>query len=172
MTSHGDQPSAPEADDTGNTPTGCGQQESEWEAGKMFEEFARVLDPSRGQCASSSLLTWDQAREEAMRRHPDKRIVTRICNVTHERDINVVKMTSCLFLGRLARPHPYIFRQGWYLEDSTGDEIRVFFYLDHDRPALWFKWSQLQVGNFLCLEHAYVHVFLDGKHRLPRRRRV
>lgn len=138
------------------------QKESDGEAGKMLEDLARMLDPTRGQCTRNTGITWTRAKEETMQRHMDKRIVTRISDVTHELHINMTQIMSCVFLGRLSRPHPYEFRHGWYLEDSSGNEIRVYFYLDHDRPEPYFKWSQLKVGNFLCLEHAYIHVFLDG----------
>jgi hypothetical protein len=47
-------------------------------------------------------------------------------------------------------------------QDRFGKEIRIFFYLDNDVSEPYFRFSQLDRGNFLCMEHAYIHTFLDG----------
>ena len=48
------------------------------------------------------------------------------------------------------------------LQDRKGVEVRIFFYLDNNKSEPYFQWCQLDRGNFLCLEHAYIHTFLDG----------
>lgn len=37
----------------------------------------------------------------------------------------------------------------------------VLFYNRGD-PMPYFRYDQLRDGNFLCFEHAYMHLFLDG----------
>ncbi|XP_070173638.1 uncharacterized protein [Littorina saxatilis] len=141
------------------------QTESDWEAGKMFLDFARAMDPNQAlpiRRSRKAALTWDEAYHETLSLHPDKRIITKLKDVTCEEDLDPVLMTSTVFLARLARPHPYVFRNAWYLEDCKGEEVRVLFYLDNNKAEPYFKWGQLDRGNFLCLEHAYIHTFLDG----------
>ncbi|XP_076454442.1 uncharacterized protein LOC143289327 [Babylonia areolata] len=139
--------------------------QKDWEAGKMFQELARAMDPSLTVTARRSHrppLSWTQAVQEARRLHQDKTVLTKLRDVMEEEDLDPMLMTSTVFLARLVKPHPYIFRHAWYLEDMKGQQVRIFFYLDHDVPEPYFRWQQLDVGNFVCLEHAYIHTFMDG----------
>ena len=95
--------------------------ESDWEAGRMFQDFARAMDPALAMPIRRSrnpALTWEQAMQETLKLHPDKTIITKLKDVTCEEDLDPVLMTSTVFLARLARPHPYVFRNAWYLEVS------------------------------------------------------
>ena len=38
----------------------------------------------------------------------------------------------------------------------------VEFYLDYDNPAPFFSYQDITPGNYICLENACVHHFMDG----------
>ena len=89
----------------------------------MFQDFARAMDPALAMPIRRSrnpALTWEQAMQETLKLHPDKTIITKLKDVTCEEDLDPVLMTSTVFLARLARPHPYVFRNAWYLEVSLA----------------------------------------------------
>ncbi|XP_025079802.1 uncharacterized protein LOC112555584 [Pomacea canaliculata] len=149
----------------------CKKTERSTDDCKVFDDFARHLGTELPDYhtqpgswdSNKSILTWPQALKEAETRYPNKLLLTRIRDVTYEYDLSVGGMASSVLVLRLSRPHLDVFRHGWYLQDTKGQEIPVFFYLDHDLSEPYFTWRQLSVGNFFCLEHAYIHVFLDGQ---------
>lgn len=49
----------------------------------------------------------------------------------------------------------------FFFQDSKGTKSLVLFY-NSDDPEPYFRYEQLRSGNFLCIEHAYLHSFLDG----------
>lgn len=94
-------------------------KENEWEAGKMFEEFAEMLSRQRPKSSEQKpQLSWAQAKVKAMQHYPDKKIITEFLYVPTEHELVASEVTSSILLVRLSRPHPYIFRHGWYLEVS------------------------------------------------------
>ncbi|KAL8618849.1 hypothetical protein ACOMHN_000856 [Nucella lapillus] len=106
-------------------------------------------------------LSWDQALDEAVRRSRPKSVLTQLRDVPEERVLGTDNKTSAVFLARLVEPYPYVVRHAWCLEDKRGKQVRLF-YLDGDLPEPFFQWWQLDVGTFLCLEHAYIHTFFDS----------
>ena len=85
----------------------------------MFRDLAYAMDPTLATSVRRSprpAMTWEQALQDTLRRHPDKTVITELCDVTVEEDLDPVLMTSTVFLTRLSRPHPYIFRNAWYIK--------------------------------------------------------
>ena len=100
----------------------------------MFQDFARAMDPAQAlpiRRSRNPALTWEQALQETLRLHPDKTIITKLKDVTCEEDLDPVLMTSTVFLARLARPHPYVFRSAWYLEVSFEESCCCSWLVHH-----------------------------------------
>ncbi|XP_071084689.1 uncharacterized protein [Haliotis cracherodii] len=67
-----------------------------------------------------------------------------------------------VLLVNISGLHPYQTRHAIYIKDVNKEETFVMFYLDFDRPYPYFSWSQLTPGNYICIENAVFHNFMDG----------
>ncbi|XP_021369225.1 uncharacterized protein LOC110460574 isoform X2 [Mizuhopecten yessoensis] len=70
--------------------------------------------------------------------------------------------TSRVAVGFISRYHRNVLRHCIYLQDKVRDEVYVAFYLNHDEPRPYFRWSDVVPGRYLCIADPYIHQFLDG----------
>ncbi|KAK7483873.1 hypothetical protein BaRGS_00024890 [Batillaria attramentaria] len=105
-------------------------------------------------------LTWAEARSRAARLFPRRRLVERFCDLGNDFFWSPF-MLGAVALCRMTQPYPHPFRRARRVEDIEGRELYVIFYND-EFPWPFFQYSQLREGNFLCLNDARIHLFLDG----------
>ncbi|XP_021369227.1 uncharacterized protein LOC110460574 isoform X4 [Mizuhopecten yessoensis] len=104
----------------------------------------------------------DKVKSLTWKTFPGCIIVDFVREIPHEHFGMRPRGTSRVAVGFISRYHTYVLRHCVYLQDKDRDEVYVAFYLNHDEPRPYFRWSDVVPGRYLCIADPYIHQFLDG----------
>ncbi|KAL8577205.1 hypothetical protein ACOMHN_061332 [Nucella lapillus] len=104
-------------------------------------------------------ITWEEARSRAEKRYPQHRIVDKFGDLRSDW-MGGVRKEGVVAVVKIGTQYPHFFRHGRCLEDVEGMTSFVLFHTDDPWPH--FHYDQLCEGNFLCYQHAHLHIFMDG----------
>ncbi|XP_067669581.1 uncharacterized protein [Haliotis asinina] len=145
---------------------------------KAEEESRRCFEPEGGpQMTYADLLAqmmgfgpfnvrprmdWSEARRIAKTKFLGYDIIESLIDL-HREFLWMTPVTrNKVLLTSISGLHPYQARHAIYIKDVNLEETFVMFYLSFDNPYPFFSWSQLTPGNYICIQNAVFHNFLDG----------
>lgn len=112
-------------------------------------------------CAKRPPGSLERARAIATRKYPGRKIIDDFSEVPDE-FFRLFGVSNTVLVAFVFRYHEHLPRHGVYLKDKNNTETHVEFYLDFDNPLPFFSYRDVKPGNYICLENACIHHFLDG----------
>ncbi|KAK3091213.1 hypothetical protein FSP39_017992 [Pinctada imbricata] len=153
--------------DKGKTGKGPKDITSQFNIPPGLEGVMRVMQfekndvPDTSHVFQVSINDWKRTRYNLARKFRNHAIYDTFAKTPFENDY-VRGNKKSFVLCFMPRPHVYFPRHCIYIQDVTGSELYIAFYLDDDDPSPYFTWDDVRPGRFICIENGRLRHFISG----------